>query len=67
MSAPILTDAGNPVPDELMSKWCEMWANGDRRLRVAEISTNVFGRPLAATPGQLWERVRDADQSDGAS
>lgn len=58
-TAQIVTEAGSPVPVDLMAKWCETWADGDKRLRAEEISLNVFGRRLPRTPGQLWERLRD--------
>lgn len=58
MSARVETDAGGEIPDADMPRWCQMWADGDRRLRIAEISLNVLGRPLAPEHGQLWERVR---------
>lgn len=57
MTAQIVTDAGSPVPADLMEKWCEMWADGDRRLRADEIALNVFGRRPSSARGQLWERV----------
>jgi hypothetical protein len=60
MTADVLTDMGTPIPPDLMEKWCQTWADGDRRLRVQEISLKVLGRHLPPTPGQLWERVREA-------
>jgi hypothetical protein len=58
--AVIITDAGSPVPDDLMPKWCEMWADGDRRLRADEIALNVLGRQPARPAGQLWQRVAES-------
>ncbi|MDF2915926.1 MAG: hypothetical protein K0S70_143 [Microbacterium sp.] len=59
MSAPLLTVSGGPIPDDQMPLWCEMWADGDRRLRADEIAVNVFHRVPERTPGQLWERVAE--------
>lgn len=63
MSAQILTDAGSPIPEDLMEKWCEMWADGDRRLRADEIAVNVLGGRPERVPGQLWERVAESTGS----
>ena len=59
MTAPLITDAGSSIPEELMPEWCRMWADGDRRLRVEEISVNVLGVSMWREPGTLWERVAE--------
>lgn len=59
MTARVVTAGGSEIPSESMPSWCQMWADGDRRLRCQEISVNVFGRAQRPEPGQLWERVRE--------
>lgn len=66
MSAEILTDAGSPIPADLMPKWCEMWADGDRRLRADEIAVNVLGGRPERVAGQLWDRVHESTDSGTA-
>jgi hypothetical protein len=63
MTAKVLTEAGSPIPAELMEKWCQMWADGDRRLRADEIAVNVLGGHPERTPGQLWDRLAEPSDS----
>lgn len=63
MSARVETAGGSEIPENEMPRWCQMWADGDRRLRTMEISLNVLGQPLPPERGQLWERLSDQRQS----
>lgn len=63
MTARVETAAGGEIPEEEMPRWCQVWADGDRRLRAMEISLNVLGRRLMPERGQLWERLSEQSRS----
>ena len=61
MTAQLITEAGNPIPPEVMLDWCQIWGDGDRRLRCDEITLHVLGRDIFRVQGQLWLRLRDRE------